>query len=161
MLDSKAGGVGLRQLVAGLAIVLVVSPGASAQSLFEPNPSTGSRLSRPFRVSFDAPRASENLPGDAGRWSPSRNAEASAFQMQPFNPPRRKYPGQSGSGAMKSAQRLTAAVALGLVGGLAGGLIGGTLNNNCTCDSPGMTGFVIGAPIGAAVGAVAGYLLVK
>ena len=69
MLDANVGAVRLRQLVAGLAIVLVVSPGASAQSLFDPNPSTGPAPSRPFRVSFDGPKAAERLPGDLGRWS--------------------------------------------------------------------------------------------
>ena len=161
MSEAKATGVRLRQMVAGLAIVLGVSPGVSAQSLFDPNPSTGPALSRPFRVSFDAPRASETLPGDVGRWSLSSNIEASAFQMQPFNPPRRRYPGKSGSGAIKSAQKVTAAVALGLVGTLAGALAGAAITRDCDCGDDAMLGPLIGAPIGAAVGAIVGYRLVK
>jgi hypothetical protein len=145
--------------MAGLAIVLVVSPGASAQSLFDSNPSTGPALSRPFRVSFDAPRASETLRGDVGRWPLSSQAKPSAFQMQPFNPSRRRYPGRSGSGAMKSAQKVTAAVALGLVGTLAGALAGAVVTRDYGDDA--MIGPLIGAPIGAAVGAIVGYRLVK
>jgi uncharacterized membrane protein YeaQ/YmgE (transglycosylase-associated protein family) len=157
MRDSKSGGVRLRQLVAGFAIVIVVSPDASAQTLFERRDSTRPVPSRPFRVNFDSQATARPVQADLSGWSTLSNADVSGIQ---FRPPRRRYPGTSSS-ATKSAQKLTAAIALGLVGGLAGGLIGGTLNNNCTCDSPGMTGFVIGAPIGAAVGAVAGYLLVK
>jgi len=157
MRDAKSRGVGLRQLVAGFAIVLVISPGATAQTLFERRDSTRPAPSRPLRVNFDGQPAARPVQADLSRWSPVSHADPSGIQ---FRPPRQRYPGTSSS-AMKSAQQLTAAIALGLVGGLAGGVIGGALNSNCTCDSPGMTGFVIGAPIGAAVGAVAGYLLVK
>jgi hypothetical protein len=81
--------------------------------------------------------------------------------MQPFNPPRRRYPGKSGSGATKSAQKVTAAVALGLVGTLAGALAGAAITRDCGCGDDAMMGPLIGAPIGAAVGAIVGYRLVK
>ena len=156
MRNLKSGGGRVRQLVAGFAIVLVVSPGATAQTLFERD-STRPARSGPFRLNFDGQPAARPVQADLSRWSPVSNADQSGIQ---FRPPQRRYPGPPSS-ATKSAQKLTAAIALGVVGGLAGGLVGGAMNSGCKCESPGMMGFVIGAPIGAAVGAVAGYLLVK
>src|SRR5260221_3321100 len=59
----------------------------------------------------------------------------------------------------RTAQKVTAGVALGVVGLFGGALIGAALDRNCGCDDPGLTGAIIGAPIGAIAGAIAGVLL--
>jgi len=155
MRDSRSASARLRQCIAGLAMVLVAAPGATAQTLFEKHDPARPGPSRPFRVTFDRQATTPPIQTDMARWSLASNADASSIQ---FKPPRRKYHGTSSS-SMKSAQKLTAAVALGIVGGFAGGLLGGALTHSG--QSRGMNGFVIGAPIGAVVGAFTGYWLVK
>ena len=60
------------------------------------------------------------------------------------------------------ARRLTAGLALGLVGFFGGGLAGAAIEGRgCHCDDPGMRGFVIGAPIGAGAGFAIGMLLAR
>jgi hypothetical protein len=58
-----------------------------------------------------------------------------------------------------AVRKVTAGVALGVVGLFGGALIGASLDRNCRCDDPGLTGAIIGAPIGAIAGAIAGVLL--
>ena len=66
------------------------------------------------------------------------------------------------STAFPAARRLTAALALGVVGFLGGGLAGAAIEGRgCHCDDPGMRGFVIGAPIGAGAGFATGLLLAR
>ena len=72
---------------------------------------------------------------------------------QPRRAPRR-------SGAYRDAQRVMAAVALGIVGTFAGAIAGGVLDRNCRCDGP-PPGMFIGAPIGGGVGAAVGFLMVR
>ena len=83
--------------------------------------------------------------------------------QRPLGPPARlpRPRGPRRSGAYRDAQRVMAAVALGIVGTFAGGIVGAALDSNCRCDSPGMQGFVVGAPIGAAVGAAVGFVMVR
>ena len=59
------------------------------------------------------------------------------------------------------AQRVTAAVVMGFAGFWVGGKFGATLEGNCSCDDPGLQGFVIGAPIGAAAGVTLGIVLTR
>jgi hypothetical protein len=72
-------------------------------------------------------------------------------------PPRR-----AGNG---TAQKATAAFALGFLGMLGGMLAGGwlgiTVGEVCRCDDPGLAGALIGMPIGAAAGGVAGWRLAR
>jgi hypothetical protein len=59
-----------------------------------------------------------------------------------------------------TAQKVTAGVALGIVGMFAGGWLGARIEgNSCHCDDPGLKGAMIGIPIGAIVGAIAGVRL--
>ena len=60
----------------------------------------------------------------------------------------------------RTAQKVTAGVALGVVGMFAGAWIGAGLEgNSCHCDDPGLKGAMIGIPIGAVLGAIGGVLL--
>jgi uncharacterized membrane protein YeaQ/YmgE (transglycosylase-associated protein family) len=152
---SKAGGVRFRRFAAGFAVVFAMAPGAAAQTMFDGQDPVSSAPSRPFRVSFDKGATAPSIQSNLSRLSQPSHADASTIQ---FKPPRRRY-AATPSSSTKSAQKLTAAVALGVVGGFAGGLLGGVLTH--WDQSRGMNGFVIGAPIGAMVGAFAGYRLVK
>jgi hypothetical protein len=40
-----------------------------------------------------------------------------------------------------------------------GGVVGAALDRNCSCDDPGLRGFIVGAPIGAVGGGVLGFIL--
>ena len=157
MRNWTSGGVRFRQFVAGFAMVLVVAPGAAAQTPFEGGGQARPPSSRPFRVRFDTPATVTPIQTNLSRLAEASHADASTIQ---FRPPRRRYPGTPSS-ATKSAQKLTAAVALGVVGSFAGGLLGGVLTKGSGGESPGMTGFIIGAPIGGAIGALLGYRLVQ
>ena len=83
--------------------------------------------------------------------------------QRPLGPPARlpRPRGTKRSGAYRDAQRVMAAVAMGVAGFFGGGIVGAAINSNCHCDSPGMQGFVVGAPIGAAVGAALGFVMVR
>ncbi len=69
--------------------------------------------------------------------------------------------GPKRSGAYRDAQRVMAAVALGIVGTFAGGIVGAVVEGDCHCPNRGMRGLVIGAPIGAAAGAALGFVMVR
>ena len=116
----------LRQCVAALAIVLVASSNAAAQTLFERSDAHGSMPSRPFRVSFDVEPTSRPGPAQEKRLAQAAMVESSGIQ---FRPPRRKY-GSNSSPASKQAQRLTASVALGVLGFLAGGVLVGNMTRD-------------------------------
>jgi len=144
----------LRQCVAVFTMVLVASSNAAAQTLFERNDARGSMPSRPFRVSFDVEPTHRPGPAQGRPLAHAGYGESSGVQ---FRPPRRKY-ASNPSPASKQAQRLTAGVALGVVGFLAGGVLVGSMTRD---HDGGMEGFMIGGKIGAVVGALAGYLMVK
>ena len=58
-----------------------------------------------------------------------------------------------------SAQRASAAIALGFLGMLGGTWIGSKVQGDCACDDPGLKGALIGMPIGTVVGAVVGITI--
>lgn len=61
------------------------------------------------------------------------------------------------SGAYRSAQRVTAAIAVGFLGVFAGGISAFLIESACSCESSGnwaMTGAVIGGGGGAVLGAM-------
>jgi hypothetical protein len=59
----------------------------------------------------------------------------------------------------KRVGRAIAGAAVGAVGGaFAGGYLGAKLEPNCSCDDPGLKGFLIGFPVGGVVGGVLGGL---
>jgi len=58
-----------------------------------------------------------------------------------------------------TAQKVTAGVAMGVLGLIGGAYIGSRFGRYCGCDDPGLTGAIVGAPIGAMIGAIAGVML--
>ncbi len=72
---------------------------------------------------------------------------------------RRYFVVQQARGRNTTAQKASAAIALGFLGGLTGGWVGAYLQPNCACQDQGLQGALIGMPVGAAVGAVAGWWL--
>ncbi len=73
---------------------------------------------------------------------------------------RRQVPGSASPPNRSRANRAGRAVAgaaVGAVGGaFAGGYLGAALEPDCSCDDPGLKGFLIGFPVGGFVGGVLG-----
>ena len=55
---------------------------------------------------------------------------------------------------MSTATKITVGFVGAFLGMFAGGAIGAALQPSCSCDDPGLTGFMIGAPVGAVLGAI-------
>jgi hypothetical protein len=98
------------------------------------------------------------------RWSETDTLfQASPAGQHRFGPGPRLMPppqGRTHSRRGLIARRVVAGVVGGLAGFLGGGLLGSALEGNCSCDDPGLAGFLVGAPIGAAVGAIAGVAMI-
>ena len=69
--------------------------------------------------------------------------------------------GSTGNFRGVRATRATAVIVGTIIGLVAGGLTGGALDADCTCDSPGMAGFLVGAPVGGVVGALVTFHLTR
>src|SRR6185295_7690787 len=94
-------------------------------------------------------------PGQLKQLLPS--AGATLHQTVPIPPTHQRRR----SSRYRMAQRVAAAVGMGLAGFWFGGKVGATLEGNCSCDDPGLKGFMIGAPIGAATGVTLGIVLTR
>jgi hypothetical protein len=110
-----------------------------------------------FTLSANAVHAEES--SAVGR-VPSAPIRTSIAQVR-FEVPDHTLPAawQRAARPNRTAQKVTAGVAMGMLGLFGGAAIGAALDRNCHCDDPGLRGGLIGAPIGAVVGAVAGVLL--
>ena len=94
-------------------------------------------------------------PGQLKQLLPSTEATRhQTVRNPPTHRPRR-------SSNYRMAQRIATAVGMGLAGFWVGGKVGATLEGNCTCDDPGLKGFMIGAPIGAVTGVTLGIVLTR
>ena len=59
--------------------------------------------------------------------------------------------------AKRSTARKVIGGTVGVVGGFfAGGFLGAAIAGECSCDDPGLMGFIYGAPIGAILGGILG-----
>jgi hypothetical protein len=84
---------------------------------------------------------------------------ASAANVRFDDRPAHRYVFGGPTSKNSTAQRASAAFAMGFLGTLAGAWVGAKLEGNCACDDPGLKGALIGMPIGAALGAIIGWQL--
>ena len=122
----------MRRFTANVLICFLVAPAAFADPPTGPVPGIRASIAH---VSFDG----------------TANERSVAFSR----------PMRTNTNRPTSAQRASAAIALGFIGMLGGAWIGAKLEGDCACDDPGLSGALIGMPIGAVLGAVAGWRLAR
>jgi hypothetical protein len=141
----------------GLAALLAAPP-ASAQVRPQPTAAPGSLSNA---STGNAARVAERHPLNPREWQfIAVRDNASRLSSPQAHPPSPRQRVQQHGRAYQQAQRLTAAVGLGILGSLVGGVAGAGIGRLSSEDAM-LPGFAVGMCVGAAAGATIGAVLVK